>query len=254
MARPEIAMTDSASHSLIPDDAAVLIERAVRGELSPEERSRLDALIGADPVVAEELERAKREEDAMNTAAMLLSERSDPERMRMAIEQKLKLDRKMNLRIGTIAVLVLLVYALLRTPYDGVSWIILGVPLLPIMYFVARDQWRYRLFQRSQSEPTSLPAEYGKHIARSRHQVTIGRAIIILVAMALTVMAIDHALDGLYGKAAFAAACGIVLVISAGKSLFNCSYQKRYDEFLQGRLTLEELFDKRAESTEPDAE
>lgn len=236
------------------EDSAMLIERAVRGDLSPEEQSRLDELVAADPSVAEELARAKREEGAMNTAAMLLAEQSDPERMRRAIEQNLKLDRRGTFLISGIAMLVLVMYAILRTPYDGAGWIVLGLPLLPIMYFVARDRWRHRLFLRSQSRPESLRVEYEKHIVRSRQQVTVAKALIIIVTMALTVITVDHALDGLYGRAAFAAACAIVLVISGRKSLFNSSYQKRYDQFIQGRLTLEELFEKRAESSESDAE
>ncbi|MFU8829746.1 MAG: hypothetical protein ACNA8P_09985, partial [Phycisphaerales bacterium] len=140
-------MTDSAHQPPISDEAAMLIERAVRGDLSPEQQSRLEGLVGADPVVAEELQRAKREEEAMTTAAMLLNERSDPERMRMAIEQKLKHDRRglRRVAVGFIAYVVIFSFIVAQ---DRWPWGVLAPISLCLIWWLITEK-RLRSLKRA---------------------------------------------------------------------------------------------------------
>ncbi len=258
MARPEIAMTDSASHSSIPDDAAMLIERAVRGELSPEERSRLDALMEADPVVAEELERAKREEEAMNTAAMLLSERSDPERMRMAIEQKLGMDLRMIRMYGGVLIVAIPIYIFMlhgfAQNYALIAWIGL-VPLVPVVIHLVLMVRRRRAFQRAAAggDP-AIASEFSRHLSRSRKEHTIVRAGLIITYIGLPLIVLDDIVAGNYARAIVLAVFFLILLASGWKTAFSRRQQERFDKFFEGRLTIEQLFDKRAESAESDAE
>jgi len=235
------------------EERAMLIERAVRGELSPEEQSRLDELVAADPSVSKELELARREDHDMSTAATLLNEQSDPERMRMAIEQKLKFDRR-GLRLvagGFIAFVV--IYALF-VGQDRWPWGVLAPISLCIIWWLITEK-RLRSFKRGvPHDQEGIAKEFTRHLARSRMALGFNRAIIPIFLLMIILTVVDNMLDGSYARAAFVLPFGFFICVYGWKYLYNSSYQKRYDQFLQGRLTLEELFDKRTDTPESDGE
>lgn len=246
-------MSDSASTRSISDEAAMLIERAVRGEISIEERTRLDELIGADPVVAEELQRAKREEGAMNTAAMLLNERSDPDRMRNAIEQKLRLDRR-GLRLVAGGFIVFVVIFSVIAAQERWPWGVLAPIALCLIWWLITEK-RFRSFKRTLPQSDEqIVKEFRQHLSRSRNGIVVSRAAVLIILLGLILAVLDYVADAAYAKAVVVAVCGLVVLLCAWKTLFNRRYQQRYDQFLQGRLTLDELFEKRAGSTESDGE
>lgn len=251
-------MTDSASQPPISDDAAMLIERAVRGDLSPKERSRLDDFVAADPSVAEELARAKREEEAMNTAAMLFTERTDLDRMQRAARQKLDFDRTMIRRIALSFLIWVPVYIVLfgfqqRTwPY---TFLIFVVPMLPLLVWGVLTARRKAAFRRAvERGDASIADEYTRHLHRSRNENTISRAGLIIAYICFPLVIVEDLVNGNYARAIVLAVFYLVLLACGWKTAFSRKQQGRFDEFFQGRLTLEELFDKRVDPTEPDGE
>lgn len=251
-------MTDSASPPPISEEAAELIERTVRDEISPEQRMRLEALIEADPAVAGELERAKREEGAMNTAAMLLTEQSDPERMRRAIEQKLGLDLRMILTVGVSLIVGIPVYMFMLYEYPQhyslVVWIGV-VPLTPLLVYLALNLYRWRALRRALSSGgPALENEFSRHLSRSRNEHTIARAGLIIAYIAMPLMIIEDLVSGNHARAIVLAVFYLTLLGCGWKTAFSRRQQDRFDKFFEGRLTLEEMFDKQHPSNEPDGE
>jgi len=250
-------MPDSASQPPISDDDAMLIERAVRGDLSPEEQVRLDELMKADPGVAHELERAKREEDAMNTAATLLTDRSDPARMKMAIEQKLGLDLRMSLlMVGGLILVIPLYLFLLHGLSDSSDVAALGVlvPLVMLVIYLLLNLRRRRAFRKAiAAGESALAEEFARHLHRSRSGHTIARAGLIISYIGLPLVVLDDIVNGNYARATVVMICGTVLLVG-WKTAFNRKQQDRYDRFFEGRLTLEELFEKDAATSESDDE
>ncbi|MFG0293805.1 MAG: hypothetical protein ACF8MJ_11740 [Phycisphaerales bacterium JB050] len=238
-------MTEPAQTPL-SDETAMLIERAVRGELSSEQRTRLDGLIEADPLVAEELERAQNEESAMNTAAVLLNQRSDPDRMRLAIEQKLQLDQRM-LRLVAGGFIVFVVVFVLIAARERWPWGMLAPMTLCLLWWLVTEK-RFRSFRRSLPQGDEhIAQEFRRHLSRSRNGIVLNRAAVLVIVLAIMVSVIDHIADGAYAKAVILGAFGLLIMFRAWKTLFDRTYQQRYDQFLQGRVTIEDLFDKRAE-------
>jgi hypothetical protein len=250
-------MTDPTNQPRISDETAMLIERAVRGDLSPEEQARLDGLVSADPVVATELERAEREEDAMNTAAMLMNERSDPERMRKAIEQKLGLDLRMNLLMGSGLLVAIPVYLLLLHGWGQRSDLAaLGalVPLVAVVVYLLLNLRRQRAFRKAVAAGESaLAEEFTRHLHRSCNGYTITRAAFIIVGIALPLVVLEDIVNGNFARAIVLVICGSVLLLGL-KTAFRRTQKERYDKFFEGRLTLEELFENNATTTESDGE
>jgi Flp pilus assembly protein TadB len=251
-------MSDSASTRSISDEAAMLIERAVRGEISPEQRTRLDALIEADPVVAEEFQRAQREEHAMSTVADLFTQRSDSERMQLAIRQKLDWDRNIIRRFVVGFVIWVPIYLLffVSQPWNWQLLVAIAVvPMLPVVVWgmlTARRQLAFR--EAVEAGDASVADEFSRHLTRSRNENTINRAGFVVACFAMVVMMIHDYSTGNYARAVLSSICFVVVFTAGTKVVFSRRYQELNDLFYQGRLTLEELFEKRAESTESDGE
>jgi len=251
-------MTDPTDQPRISDETAMLIERAVRGEISPEEQARLDELVSADPLVAAELERAEREEDAMNTAAMLLNEQSDPERMRRAIEQKISMDLRMIRLIGGSLIIGIPIYIYMLHGFSRnfalIAWIGV-VPLVPLAIHLVLTVRRRRAFQcAAASGDPAIASEFTRHLSRSRKEHAFARAGLIVAYIALPLIVINDLVSGNHDRAIVLAVCYLILLASGWKTAFSRRQQERFDGFFEGRLTVEELFDKRAEATELDSE
>lgn len=241
-------MTDSAAPTPISEDIAVLIERAVRGDLSAAERSRLEELASRDPVVAEEFQRAQREEHAMSTVADLFTQRSDSERMQRAIRQKLDWDGKIIRRFVVGFVIWVPIYLLffVSQPWNWQLLVAIAVvPMLPVVVWGILTARRRRAFREAvEAGDASVADEFSRHLTRSRNENTINRAGFLVACFAMVVMMIHDYSAGNYPRAVLSSICFAVVFTVGIKVVFSRRYQERNDLFFQGRLTLEQLFEK----------
>jgi hypothetical protein len=189
-----------------PQDPAELIERAVHGTLTPGESAELDRLTAADPELASELERARKEHDAMTTLVSTPKDRAsgDPlppfdfDRARRTIERKIRKERRVLLALtGWVGITPPLLIAISwpNTDWALVAWSTL-LPASPVLIW-AVYRWREAAaFRRAidagpDDDVPGLESAWERHIRRSRAEFTAMGACIALVFLALVVWAIE---------------------------------------------------------------
>lgn len=248
-------MPERTPNPSISEEAAMLIERALRDDLSPEQRARLGELVEQDPQIEQQLADAEQEQHAMNTTAELFNRHADTDRMQQAIRQKLDLDRRMVRRFLIAFGIWLPIYFALFVYGSGpVNWqlliAIIVVPMLPLIVWGILTVHRRRRFRRAlDSGDSSIADEYTHHLHRSRNEHTIARAGWFFMCIGLPLMITHDFSTGNNARAILLLFCFVVMLYAGWKTVLNRSVQQRTDLFFQGRLTLEDLFDRRQETS-----
>ncbi len=216
----------------------VLVERSLRGDLSPAEQQELGALLASSPQLAELARTLQQEDRTMQTMIQSAETTFDPERARRSIDASLNEARTQWRLLPIFMVLIaggMIAISLIEKRLE--LSVVLGTCVLLALILVLQAKWRQNRSQRLAAEAASgmdgLAAAYSKR-AQEVDRWTMTYRLIALAAPAVVLAYLIGSLFDESGSTVMRWVMGIVFVIALPNAWF--AFNRRHVERVRARM------------------